>query len=163
VLFKTDFVTDSPRMWTFDPENLQEIASFHCLLTIETVRKPRETNTSKTWFSTFFLFFFLQVTLRVTFRQIGVCSSFSCRLSATVTKRHAKGGSQKTPKSTKSRFFFEFLLFVPVGLRCTKTPHLRLFLWNECDKIWVCQPKWSTTIMSPWDCQRAPQKPRQQV
>jgi hypothetical protein len=42
-----------------------------------------------------------------------------------VTKRHAKGGSQKTPKSTKSRFFFEFLLFVPIGLRCTKTPHLR--------------------------------------
>jgi len=56
---KTDFVTDSPRMWTFDHENLQEIASFHCLLTFKTVRKPRETNTSKTWFSTFFLFFFL--------------------------------------------------------------------------------------------------------
>jgi hypothetical protein len=97
-------------------------------------------------------FYFFSCTPRATCRQIGVCSSFSCRLSATVTKRHAKGGSQKTAKSTKSRFFFEFLLFVPVGLRCTKTPHLRLFLWNECDKIWVCQPKWSTTIMSPWDC-----------
>jgi hypothetical protein len=126
ITFKTDFVTYSPRMWTFDPENLQEIASFHCLLTIETVRKPRETNTSKTWFSTFFLFF--SCTPRVTCRHIGVCSPFSCRLSATVTRRHAKGGSQKTAKSTKSRFFFEFLLFVPVGLRCTKTPHLRLFL-----------------------------------
>ena len=50
-------------------------------------------------------FYFFSCTPRVTFRQIGVCSSFSCRLSATVTKRHAKGGSQKTPKSTKSRFF----------------------------------------------------------
>ena len=148
-------------MWTFDPENLQEIDSFHCLLRFKTVRKPGRPTPQKHGFPHFFLFFYC--TPRVTFRQIGVCSSFSCHLSATVTKRHAKGGSQKTPKSTKSRFFFEFLLFVPVGLRCTKTPHLRLFLWNECDKIWVCQPKWSTTIMSPWDCQRAPQKPRQQV
>ena len=46
------------QMWTFDPENLQEIASFKTRKTVRKPGKPRETNTSKTWFATFFLFFF---------------------------------------------------------------------------------------------------------
>ena len=67
---KTDFVTDSPRMWTFDPENLQEIASFHCLLRFKTVRKPGRPTPQKHGFPHFF--YFISCTPRVTSRQIGV-------------------------------------------------------------------------------------------